>query len=287
MGKPITIRQALVLAIALTVASTVVGAGALYGYQLYRSRRAIEAIRVTTLGEVYATQLVPLLANPAGIQQSDLQKIVWDPDVCLAALLTEHDEPFVLRGGANLLQEFFQKAGPDPVRPTVLAMHRKSTPPLPELYMAAVPVRPVGGKQTLAMLVIGARALDQNAGSAHQVWVFLCKLGLIGVGGIGIGLWWLKREVLDPIARLARAPQQPTFAALPVDREDEIGTVARVLSGMHDELEEWRNRAVKLERSVDSRVAAATKRVASELQRAESQVYTDPLTGLGNRRLLE
>lgn len=290
MTRSLGIRSALLLAIALTVASTVVAASALYGYQLYRTRQAIEKVRILVLAEGYAAQIATQLTTSEG-GGAALRRLDWHPELCLAAVLRDNAEPLVLHGGRSLLDSFEPGHRPELNLPAFYTSPQQAGPPLPELHYAAVAIRPTGGKQSLGTLVCAIRSLQRGIDS-REVAGFLTRLGVLGLAGIAIGLWWLKRQVLEPLHKLAARSEtaaELTCAAppLPVDRNDEIGQVARVLTEMHDEVDEWRHRAERLERSVDSRVAEETQKVARELKRAETQIYTDALTQLGNRRLLE
>jgi diguanylate cyclase (GGDEF)-like protein len=72
--------------------------------------------------------------------------------------------------------------------------------------------------------------------------------------------------------------------ALPTDRDDELGDVARAV---HDVLAEAIARRIEsknIQRSMDHSIRRETQRATAHLQREAS---TDPLTGLGNRRCLE
>jgi two-component system cell cycle response regulator len=53
------------------------------------------------------------------------------------------------------------------------------------------------------------------------------------------------------------------------------------------DIEQWRARASRLEHSISDRVALETERITRELKNAQKAVWTDPLTHLGNRRLLD
>jgi hypothetical protein len=65
MGRrhKLSLRTSLWLAVAVTVASTVLGASALYGYQLYRSARQLDRLRVRAIAETYAAQVEHLTAH--------------------------------------------------------------------------------------------------------------------------------------------------------------------------------------------------------------------------------
>jgi diguanylate cyclase (GGDEF)-like protein len=108
---------------------------------------------------------------------------------------------------------------------------------------------------------------------------------------MALGFLWLKRHVLDPLGTLSRlgpdVKSSSLKGGLPLDRSDEIGDLARMLTSMHMDVEEWRSRAARLENSIDDRVAHATERITRELKNVQKKIWIDPLTRLGNRRLLD
>src|SRR5205085_1545509 len=71
------------------------------------------------------------------------------------------------------------------------------------------------------------------------------------------------------------------------ERRDEIGDVARVIGTLHQDLIQTRENHTRLERSISSRLAAETQKITRELQKARNKGWTDPLTHLGNRALLQ
>jgi len=101
---------------------------------------------------------------------------------------------------------------------------------------------------------------------------------------------WLARRVRKPLGALAAAAGcLDTCAAppLPVDRNDEIGVIARALEGLRRKVNRSEGQVERLERTMDSRVKDQTRQINAMLRRAERAAWIDPLTKLGNRRLLE
>ena len=72
-----------------------------------------------------------------------------------------------------------------------------------------------------------------------------------------------------------------------MERDDEIGTLARALEDLRKAANRSENHAERLQRTMNSRVIDQTRQINAMLQRAERAVWIDPLTRLGNRRLLE
>lgn len=160
----------------------------------------------------------------------------------------------------------------------------------------AAPTRPAWTdtplRTKIVMLVVLASVFGSLLGMieahlGHRVW--LLSVGLIIVNGT---IAWLGfRWVCDPIDRLtrlarkiSRSDRPQPMASLPITRQDEVGQLARAI---HD-LIGWAVRdhyeAKQLRRTLDDRVAAATRSATRNL---EQLAMRDPLTGLGNRRFID
>jgi diguanylate cyclase (GGDEF)-like protein len=148
-----------------------------------------------------------------------------------------------------------------------------------------------GSGHPIATLICGSRSVNRYVLTPREVLVFFGRLLLMAGCGALMGFWWLKRSVVEPLIQLTEQTDGKTShnvrADRHTDRDDEIGDLARTLSEMHMSLEEWRDRAIRLERTVNQRVASETQRVSRELQQAKRTIWSDALTQLGNRRMLE
>jgi diguanylate cyclase (GGDEF)-like protein len=112
----------------------------------------------------------------------------------------------------------------------------------------------------------------------------------VGASVLLLGSWWLRREVVRPIMSLleaAAASRSGEAEGSLVDRQDELGAIARSLVGLREDLTEWRQRVERIERRVDSEIASETQRISRELRRIQREAWLDPLTGVNNRRLLD
>lgn len=287
---PLTIRYSLWLALGLTVASTVLGVAALYGYQLYRTNRAAEHLRATTFAETYAAQIAPLRVNlPEPDFQAAIERFAWHPDTYLLAVLDSNERVLALRGSESLLKTCLRRL-PEDLRRGVVVWHDPGDPArhIPELLFAAAPIIPAGGTESIGTVFCGTRpALGQAGFNMADAWTFFVGLVLVALTGMTLGFLWLKRKVLEPVSLLTRQVNHLTGdEPLPTDRPDEIGDLARTLHQMRSQLRSWRQRATHLERRFSDRVARETRQISRELARAEKEVWTDSLTRLGNRRLL-
>jgi diguanylate cyclase (GGDEF)-like protein len=303
-SKPIGIRTTLWLAIALTVASTLLGASALRTYDAYHRAEEDELLRARTIAESHVPSIATWLLRSRDELSSQMDALPVHADLCLMAVLAPDDRtrPGVsprngatmkLRGDPRLLERFLREA--DAQSRTALRIPLGASPDgrhhWPDLYLIALPIKAGGTQQLLGTFVCGVRSTTRVNLNSREVTVFVLRLLLIAAAGGFMGFWWLKRTVVQPLAALAdesaRSSDAKTMTQSACARDDEIGALARALADMHMSLDEWRERAVRLERSMNHRVASETQRVARELQLARRAIWIDPLTQLGNRQLLE
>lgn len=123
-------------------------------------------------------------------------------------------------------------------------------------------------------------------------WAATFALPLAGVAVIAfaIGLRWLRSQLDQPLRMLARQKNEDEVqwrAHLPIDRDDEIGGIARGTDEMISELADARAQLDQLRRGLHLRVAERTREINRMLQDTQRKVWIDPLTQLGNRRLLD
>jgi diguanylate cyclase (GGDEF)-like protein len=100
---------------------------------------------------------------------------------------------------------------------------------------------------------------------------------------------WISRGLGRWLEWMARGPdrQGPGWlAALPVQRDDELGGIARNLQRLCEQTQQHEARANALEKNLHVQVADKTKRIEVMLQQAQKQTWMDALTRLYNRRFL-
>ncbi|MBI4580080.1 MAG: GGDEF domain-containing protein [Planctomycetes bacterium] len=288
--QPLSLRTTVWLAMALAVTSSILGSIGVQGYHLYRRSGVTEQVRALTVAETYAAQVAgPMGAGRLADVESFVDHLVWHPDSRMLAVLDTADGSIAQRGATPLLEAYRQAKA--------AAASRSSSVQVPSnrlfanVDMVAVPIRTAGGKEPIGTLVYAKARTGLNILPGPDNWGFFIYISLIAAAGISLGFLWLKRRVLDPLAVLGRLGAEGSSEAsihpLTLDRTDEIGVLARVLTSMHVDLEEWQKRATRLERSIHERVAHETERITRELKKALKKIWTDPLTRLGNRRLLE
>ncbi len=292
--RGLSIRQTLWLATALTVASTVLGASALYRYHLHRALLGTQQAPVIALAESYAEMLSSLMAEGRRAEAESLVRtLAWHPASQLLAVIAADGQVLAARGDLGLLERAGLKALP-PLKAGGFYAERVPARPdhgLPEADVAAVPLTGAGAAEPLGRLVYAVRPLPRQVPPPADIVRFFAGLAGIAACGLTMGFLLLKRMVADPLRRLTEDSRRAGAAGaanrLPTDRSDEIGQLARIVSGLHGDLDNWRGRVEDLERSLDDRVAAETRRLTLELKRARREIWTDPLTRLGNRRLLD
>lgn len=288
-GQPLNLRTTVWLVMALTVASTTLGTVGLYSYRLCRQLRLGNRLQVQAVAEVYAAQVVsPLESDRQTELAAFVQNLPWHQHSRLLAVLDRQGDVLAARGAEQILDRYhsLRSAKPGP------SWYVRGRPEegVAEYALAAVPVRSPLLSEPLGTVVY-AMAAPGSASLGHgDNWGFFIRISLMAAAGMMIGFLWLKRRVLDPLALLSTEPLAScgiVETSLPVQRSDEIGVLARQLTQLQKELARSRDRADRLEKTMSARVARATERITLELKRAQKKIWTDPLTQLGNRRLLD
>ncbi|QDU71994.1 GGDEF domain-containing protein [Mucisphaera calidilacus] len=123
-------------------------------------------------------------------------------------------------------------------------------------------------------------------------WLGGPLLSAAAVAGVaGYAHWRLSRGVVQSLGNLIDRleltscnPTSELVEKLPLEREDEIGQVARAMARVCRNSIRKGFEAQQLRRTIDQRVRLATRKATSRLQR---ETLRDPMTDLGNRRFLE
>jgi len=138
-------------------------------------------------------------------------------------------------------------------------------------------VAAVGGSVIGMMEVgLGQRVWPQVAGLTVLVGVLL---------SIGRTLIWSPIEkLLEQHNRFLQLNRPSVLQALPMNRQDEVGQLARAFYKVGTQRIRDHHDAVQLRRTMDDQVEKATSRATQQLEQIANR---DPLTGLGNRRFLQ
>ena len=286
--KPLRIQTTLWLAMALMLSSTVLAAGALYGFQLYRASRQQERVRVRTIAETYAAQISGMtLANDRPNLQQFMDDLAWHGSLVLIAVTNENGDVIASRGSQPLLDQYTALPGANlpSQEPQWINFPAKPDGMIPELNLVAVPITPPGGAGAFGQLICAARPLGAFTASLGEMWAFFCTLMLIGVTGLVLAVSWARHAIVKPLARIGKRKLSGRPGDLPLDRADEIGEVARAFASLHEDLHDAKDRGERLERTMTDRVSDQTSQIKRELERERKRAWTDPLTRLGNRQL--
>lgn len=286
-----SVRHSIRIAVALTIISTLLGTTSFFTYQVYESRRAGERLRLRVMAETHAVRIAPkMLAYQWDEVAEEIRESPTHPSVCLLAVLDGRGEVIAERGHGALLRTWLshRAAAPEAGASEVVEVPGNVETGEPDLVLAEVPIVPSGADVSIGSLVCAARKMGNAGLSEGEVWRFYVGTLAMAATGMVLGLFWLNRKVLGPLRELTRTRRSSDILKqLPTDRPDEIGELARILEEMHRELASWRERNDELERSVTNRVDSEIRKITHELSRAKKEIWTDPLTRLGNRRLYD
>jgi len=141
---------------------------------------------------------------------------------------------------------------------------------------------------------IGIGLLEKHLNSAvvlgHELpTLMVILLGLVFGGSVLIVLaqWWIASpydRLVRQIDRVAQRRNVNDLTNLPLTRRDEAGRIARAMHCVTTVAIRDGHEARQLRKTIDRRVRDATRQATAELER---MALRDPLTDLGNRRLLD
>lgn len=290
--RPLSIRQALFLSIALTAASTILAAIVLYGHKLQQANKAGQCLRARAVTRTYAVQLKSALADKKHKHlQTQIQNLAKHPDLQMLAVLDNNFNPLAADGETSLLKWFLQPKRSDKLLNGAQSWlaHPQNAAAEP-LVFTALPLSSEDQAIKQAVVLSAMSTTTQSFFSSSQEVAYLLILLFVAGFGVALAFWYLKQSVLKPLTDLIRYKKSIPKADAPnhnLERSDEIGNLARVISEMDQNLDLWKKRIGDMEKSVTDRVAARTRQIARQLHQTEQKAWTDPLTGLGNRQLLE
>ncbi len=296
MGRhgSMTVRAAMTVSTGVTVAGALCGAAVLLVLQLHRGQDRAEQRRVSAIAETYAAQVVEWVDASQHLEVGAfIDRVRWHPTTLLIAVLDARQDPVASRGDDSILARYLARplASRPSVQPQAWSVPADPTHPRPPGSLVAVPLTLPGSEHPVGTLLYAAQLPDRTSGIFRQLVVGCLGLALVGLCSAALGVRWLRGRVLAPLARLTERARQARLdhsrVDLPTDRRDEIGEVARLLVDLNMDVEEWRGRTTELKVNLSRRVDYQTARIAKELSQVQRKAWTDPLTRLGNRRLLE
>jgi len=289
-SKPLSLQAALWLASAMTVASTLLGTGALYGWQLYRAGQHGRERRAQAIAETYAAQLAPsMMTGRRDEIQGYLDKVTLHKTVVLLGAIDTSNRTMAIHGSETLLRRYAEPSNTSRVGTEPICWRVEGDPErmVPELILASVPVIPSGSSIPIGRVLCAARVIGGATASIQEVSTFFAALVLIATTGMVLGVFWFKRSTVQPLRDLARKSASRIAETVSAERNDEIGEVARVMADLRKSLKQSRERMIRLERTIQDQVSSETQSIMRELQRVERRSWTDPLTRLGNRQMFD
>lgn len=154
---------------------------------------------------------------------------------------------------------------------------------------ASVDLRVGGGESGPARMVFLFQISTSLDRPFQQFWQFSVPMLVVGLLGLAIGSWWLRRDVVRPIVTLVKHITSYKAHGWITEGKpvDELNVIAGSLEKLREDLGIWRDRAERIERRMDTQIAQETERITRDLKRVQREVWRDPLTGINNRRLLE
>lgn len=247
--------------------------------------------RALAMAEAYAALVAAAWAADAGTDpKALLAAIKWHPSSLMLAVLDVGFNPAAVRGDGRLFEAYLTAAGP----PETVASPQTWRWPgdvdtqLPEAALAAVPLRRAGGAEPVGVLVYAVRPPEAEASMRLLSPSVAVLMGVLALLSVFAGVALLDVLLFRTWRTMARWPvTRGEQTGRLLGRQDEVGDLARAMEALCDELSASRERAADLQAAADRRLIAETERLTLKLRRAERKAWTDPLTRLGNRRLLD
>ncbi len=147
--------------------------------------------------------------------------------------------------------------------------------------------QPVGDGASVVLIGRKRQFLSEVAHRSWPMWVLVVLM-------VGIFWAWSRRlvdqRVLAPL-RAVRALADPAddrrAGRVATQGDIDLGRLIHNITRLAEDNKSSRVRLRQLKRSMDAHVAHQTRQIEVMLRRAKKQAWIDPLTGLGNRRLLD
>lgn len=285
--KRLTLGQTIALTLLLSMASLATSAIALHGWSNYR--QALEAAdqAARSFSDLLAAQYAHVQADRSHTFEQWAKDSLSHPDILAIAHLNAAGDAAAIYPNRQCYQDAFELSAPRWAEDWRTHMFA-AKPKLPITVVRSM-IDGAGTNRRGESVAVIVKADRQAITAAVANWKFYVPLLGVGVTGLLLGAFWLRREVLSPLDRMAKVvlSERADSEQFPTEREDQLGQIARILTHMYDDLNSWKKRATALERSIDSRVAAETRNIHLLLKSAKRKLWTDRLTGLGNRHLLD
>lgn len=286
------VRAALALAIGIIVVSALTGAAALSTRQGCEHGRQAELPRAAAMAEVYAAQLAPAAARSRAELAVAVADANWHSASRLLGVLDRDGAAVAVRGDRGLLEKYLERvlvSGGTVGLPVTQFVEGNAALCVPDTVLAGVPLVIPGKGEAVGTVVYAVRALKSGSGGAARYWWSVAALLVASGLGAFLGACLLWHSVLEPLratVRLARRADRPV--AWTTRRTfDEIVAIGGLVGELQQNLDQHRAQLAHLEADIERRVQTETEKMSRQLRQVERKVWLDPLTKLGNRRMLE
>lgn len=289
-----SIRTSIYVALSAVILGVAVSAGALH--EIVKARDACQAEQTcaSCLAWMAGQQLrAALLAGGDQLQRA-CDELVSHPSIAGVCVWADSDRAVRAVAGSPRVRDWMASRIP--------ALEAESGPrsgPLREapdesgeiVLIASDLGLPLGSDRP-TRFCLACRTDSAFSGRSDNVAFFHVPLLAAGLTALLIGGWWLRRSIVRPLVSLLKSASSSDRGSRAADqalaeRDDELGAIARSLSELHADISEWRDRAERIERRIDSQVAAKTVAITRDMKRIQREASRDPLTGISNRRALD
>lgn len=286
------IRRTLGLALGLAVSSSALGVTGLFAYQIRQAGRGAERLRVVAMAETYAAEAGGILAGqrPGRKLEEEVQGWTWHPDSRFLGVLDLDGNPLAVRGDRRMLLGVLERVdrSEEALAGTQCFLPGEWTAFGSEAAVAAVPLRLPGWDRPAGTLIYAAAGALPASGFVEGMGRHVGAVLTLAGAGLVMALLLLRHSLLEPLNLLLQQGREARSEERPAERtEDELGALAGLLGELSRDQAHWRERVARLEESLEQRVRDETKKVALKLRQVERKAWMDPMTRLGNRRLLE
>lgn len=292
-GRPVSIKASLRLSLLGTLLVVVCTALILHEFLRQHDSYQARQEKAIVFTEAVAQQFSFTKHQPETILRRKCQRLLEFPCVLAVSLWNRTNQPLA----------------DDALTPELGRLLRESTPPTPPAlsvnyihlpvlmnvepgtaHLIYRPLSPAAEPEAPALMGLLLRMeLPADAATSH-FWSFHLPVGLVSLTALCVGSWWLRRELVYPICDLVntlRSDEADDSKQRHPHRHYELRLLAEGLSALQLDRSSWQQRAHQSERRISSRIAEETKKIIRDLKHVQRQAWTDPLTGIHNRRFLQ
>ncbi|MFQ5422915.1 MAG: diguanylate cyclase [Phycisphaerae bacterium] len=286
----LSIGKAITLALLLTLAFVVVVGTVVFDRLSANQRRATNRAGALALAEILATQFHPDASIPGGELQRACDRFAEHPNVTAVAIW---DQSGSLSAAAVIDPQglaLLRTPPPDTLTGPTVRPAPRIMADTDDLLRVDVPLGSHFRPDRPARLTVFVRTGDADARRLAQLGRYLLPVVSAAILAILVTGLWFQRRVIGPIGALLTAVRTGKVGdarVAPTARRDELGVIARTVLDLYGKAHQYQERAHRIERSLDSRVADETRRIQLDMKKIEREAWRDPLTGVQNRRMLE